>query len=83
MNSLTNVAIPIQFRFCDIKSWLSPPDSSDGYSLNDRTLWSAYYDYNEPFSCECRAFGSDLGRVGASSTVAQVQTPRRCIEKPG
>ncbi|KAG6006876.1 hypothetical protein E4U21_006595 [Claviceps maximensis] len=41
------------FRFVYDDDWLGP-----AYDENEtRESFSAFYDYSEPFSCECRAFG--------------------------
>ncbi|EMR71838.1 hypothetical protein UCREL1_1113 [Eutypa lata UCREL1] len=42
------------FRFVYDHNWPSPASDTD---LEDRELMSAFYNYSEPFSCECRAFG--------------------------
>ncbi|KAI1073595.1 kinetochore Sim4 complex subunit FTA2-domain-containing protein [Whalleya microplaca] len=42
------------FRFVYDHNWLGPASDTDP---DDRELMSAFYDYSEPFSCECRAFG--------------------------
>ncbi|KAI0386000.1 kinetochore Sim4 complex subunit FTA2-domain-containing protein [Hypomontagnella monticulosa] len=42
------------FRFLYDHNWLGPASDTDP---DDRALMSAFYDYAEPFSCECRAFG--------------------------
>ncbi|KAK1834584.1 kinetochore Sim4 complex subunit FTA2-domain-containing protein [Podospora conica] len=42
------------FRFLYEKTWLEHTEDTD---LKDRSLMSAFYNYSEPFSCECRAFG--------------------------
>ncbi|XXH01048.1 hypothetical protein Hte_007399 [Hypoxylon texense] len=42
------------FRFVYDSDWLGPASDTDP---DDRALMSAFYNYAEPFSCECRAFG--------------------------
>ncbi|KAJ9130230.1 Kinetochore complex Sim4 subunit Fta2 [Pleurostoma richardsiae] len=42
------------FRFVYDYDWLGPASDTDP---DDRALMSAFYNYAEPFSCECRAFG--------------------------
>ncbi|KAI0554208.1 kinetochore Sim4 complex subunit FTA2-domain-containing protein [Xylaria curta] len=42
------------FRFVYDDDWIGPASDTDP---NDREVMSAFYDYAEPFSCECRAFG--------------------------
>ncbi|KAI1735542.1 kinetochore Sim4 complex subunit FTA2-domain-containing protein [Xylaria scruposa] len=42
------------FRFVFDRDWRSPKGR---WGRDDRELMSAFYDYSEPFSCECRAFG--------------------------
>ncbi|KAF2969474.1 hypothetical protein GQX73_g4134 [Xylaria multiplex] len=42
------------FRFVYDHNWVGPANDTDP---NDRELMSAFYNYSEPFSCECRAFG--------------------------
>ncbi|CAM1502362.1 Fc.00g043460.m01.CDS01 [Cosmosporella sp. VM-42] len=40
------------FRFCYDQDWAAPEIETD-----NREIMSAFYNYSEPFSCECRAFG--------------------------
>lgn len=50
-----------QFRFTFENNWISPAS----YTVHgDREVMSAFYEYAEPFSCECRAFGrlAEAGR---------------------
>ncbi|KAK0618221.1 kinetochore Sim4 complex subunit FTA2-domain-containing protein [Bombardia bombarda] len=42
------------FRFVYDDDWIGPEPEHDH---NDRELMSAFYNYSEPFSCECRAYG--------------------------
>ncbi|KAK4068296.1 uncharacterized protein Triagg1_7539 [Trichoderma aggressivum f. europaeum] len=42
------------FRFTYDHNWLGPASDTNP---DDRELMSAFYNYSEPFSCECRAFG--------------------------
>ncbi|KAH9996643.1 kinetochore Sim4 complex subunit FTA2-domain-containing protein [Xylariaceae sp. FL0662B] len=42
------------FRFVYDHNWLGPASDTDP---DDRELMEAFYNYSEPFSCECRAFG--------------------------
>ncbi|KAI1173611.1 kinetochore Sim4 complex subunit FTA2-domain-containing protein [Nemania sp. FL0916] len=42
------------FRFTFDHDWLGPAKDTDH---SDREMMSAFYEYSEPFSCECRAFG--------------------------
>ncbi|KAL7929522.1 kinetochore Sim4 complex subunit FTA2 domain-containing protein [Trichoderma chlorosporum] len=42
------------FRFNYDHNWVGPAEDTDP---NDRELMSAFYNYSEPFSSECRAFG--------------------------
>ncbi|KAI1733618.1 kinetochore Sim4 complex subunit FTA2-domain-containing protein [Xylaria scruposa] len=42
------------FRFVYDDDWIGPAADTDP---NDRELNSAFYDYGDPFNCECRAFG--------------------------
>lgn len=48
LSTITNLCLALQLN------WLSPASDTD---LEDRELMSAFYNYSEPFSCECRAFG--------------------------
>ncbi|KAH9995148.1 kinetochore Sim4 complex subunit FTA2-domain-containing protein [Xylariaceae sp. FL0662B] len=54
ISSLTLPCAYLQFRFVYDHNWLDPAMDTDP---DDRELMSAFYDYAEPFSCECRAFG--------------------------
>ncbi|KAK4145150.1 uncharacterized protein C8A04DRAFT_36070 [Dichotomopilus funicola] len=45
------------FRFLYDDAWMGPPDYESTADPEDRELMSAFYDYSEPFNCECRAFG--------------------------
>ncbi|KAH6630390.1 kinetochore Sim4 complex subunit FTA2-domain-containing protein [Chaetomium sp. MPI-SDFR-AT-0129] len=42
------------FRFVEDQEWVKCVESIDDY---DREPLSAFYDYAEPFNCECRAYG--------------------------
>lgn len=50
---LVNTKFSIQFRFVYDGDWLGPED----VDLDDLEAVSLLYNYSEPFSCECRAFG--------------------------
>ncbi|KAH6616142.1 kinetochore Sim4 complex subunit Fta2 [Chaetomium sp. MPI-SDFR-AT-0129] len=45
------------FRFLYDDAWMGPFDYESTANLEDRELMSTFYDYSEPFNCECRAFG--------------------------
>jgi len=46
-----------QFRFVYDIDWIGPWDDAECDEEEEREKWSAFYNYSEPFCCECRAFG--------------------------
>lgn len=63
------VKLSIQFRFVFDDDWLGPDDYVDSNNLE---AMSALYNYSEPFSCECRAFGR-LQEAGHDELAVQCQ----------